>query len=139
MSEEILILIIRLGVAGAVLRTPSSLVHSFVNWVTLFLLTFKSSLLPNVRASELTFWENVHPTMCHMSHVKCHMSGVTCNLFLIRKKLGQSAGGSVINGAYPVNFFFYFIFLFFFIKICLDYYSQKLGCNAKIKRFSRAL
>ena len=32
------------------------------------------------RASELKFLENVHPTLCHMSHVTCHVSHVTCHL-----------------------------------------------------------
>ena len=60
--------------------------------------------------------------MCHVSHVTCHLSPVTSQkifflmLFLKNypsKQIGQSggasgAGGSVINGAYPV----YFILLF---------------------------
>ena len=49
------------------------------------------------RARELTFWQNVHPTlcvmchvscvMCHMSHGMCHMSHVTCpNIFFTLEK-----------------------------------------------------
>ena len=47
-----------------------------------------------IRAKELTFWENVHPTpcvMCHLSpvtcylsHVACHMSPVTCHLSSVK-------------------------------------------------------
>ena len=36
-----------------------------------------------VRARELIFLENVHPTpcvMCHMSHVTCHVSGAACQV-----------------------------------------------------------
>ena len=58
---------------------------------------------------------NMSHVMCHMSHVRCHLSRVTCNMskkfktiFIERKKIDKMVelvgGGSVINGAYPVQF-----------------------------------
>ena len=68
------------------------------------------------------------PTTCHMSQVMCHMSCVTCHvshvtchmshviyymshvffslffLLFLDKMVGLVGGGSVINGAYPVQF-----------------------------------
>ena len=53
---------------------------------------------------------HVSRVMCHMSYVTCHMSRVMCHRSL--KKLNKKSdkvvelvgGGSVINGAYPVQF-----------------------------------
>ena len=45
---------------------------------------------------------------CHVSHVTCHMSHVTCHvlcvtcLFFLDKVVKLIAGGSIINGSYPV-------------------------------------
>ena len=75
-----------LGVAGAVLQTPSSL----NNFVSLSAFSSQSSRYhksQTTRARGLTFWENVHPLQhvtCHVSRVTCHMSHVTL------KKNGQS-------------------------------------------------
>ena len=38
---------------------------------------------------------------CHVSHVRCHVLSVT---FLCNFVVGESVGGSVINGAYPIYF-----------------------------------
>ena len=45
---------------------------------------------------------------CHVSHVTCHVSRVTCHNFFSPsyKVVKLISGGSVINGAYPVQFFF---------------------------------
>ena len=77
------------------------------------------------------------PVMCHVSRVMCHMTRVTCHVsrvvchmskknllhFFIKKKLKIKknylqkildivvelvGGGSVINGAYPSSFLYYF-------------------------------
>ena len=51
--------------------------------------------------------------MCHVSHVRCHVSNVTFHMscvichnffFFLVKALKHIGGGSVINGAYPVEF-----------------------------------
>ena len=54
--------------------------------------------------------------MCHMSRVTCKMSGVRCQVsllfffFLFYYKMVELVdGGSVINGAYPVIFFYIYI------------------------------
>ena len=48
---------------------------------------------------------------CHMSRVMCHVSHVTCHkshiFFFKGTKLID--GGSVINRAYPIDFFFYYL------------------------------
>ena len=73
----------RPSVAGAVLQTPLSLIHSLIG----DLFSFKSSKhhkSQTIRARELTFWENVYPpphVTCHMSHVTCHVSCVTCRVW----------------------------------------------------------
>ena len=43
------------------------------------------------------------PTMCHVSHVRCQVSHV--RFFFFDKMVKQDRGGSVINGAYPVQLF----------------------------------
>ena len=58
---------------------------------------------------------HVSHVTCHMSHVTCHMSHVMChmsqfflfffyNIFFLDKMVKLICGGSVINGAYPVQF-----------------------------------
>ena len=42
---------------------------------------------------------------CHVSRVTCHLSHVTCQIFF-NKVVKLVSGGSVINGAYPVYFFY---------------------------------
>ena len=75
-----------------------------------------------IRARELKFWDNVHPD--HVSHVSCQVSGFRCLVsvvrcqvlcvhylyyifinFLFDKGFGLVDGGSVINGAYHIQFF----------------------------------
>ena len=45
---------------------------------------------------------NVSRVTCHVSRVTCHMSRVTCHM--LNKLVKLIGGGSVINGAYPVQF-----------------------------------
>ena len=49
--------------------------------------------------------------MCNMSHVTCHVSCVIFTFsflfFLLDKEVQLVGGGSVINGAYPVEFYMY--------------------------------
>ena len=76
--------------------TNTFVIHSLINWVTLFLQTFKTSLHPH--HTVLNFWENVHPppratcqvsciwcqvsgVRCQVLRVRCHVSGVTCHFF----------------------------------------------------------
>ena len=48
---------------------------------------------------------------CHVSHVTCHMLHVTCHIFFFFYKVVKLiGGGSVINGAYPVQFSFLVIY-----------------------------
>ena len=67
---------------GSVLKTPPW----FADWLSQssFSSIFsKHHNYQSVRARELKFWENFHPTlcvMCHISHVTCHMSPVICHL-----------------------------------------------------------
>ena len=52
--------------------------------VKLTLLLFLSQA---VRARELKFWENVHPTpcvTCHISHVRCQVTGDRCHMSCVR-------------------------------------------------------
>ena len=67
-------LVNRPGVAGAVLQSPPLL----TDWL------IDSSFIPKtIRARELKFWENVHPTpcvMCHLSPVTCYLSHVICHV-----------------------------------------------------------
>ena len=69
----------RPGLPGAVLHTPLLL----ISWLIQSSFSFQSSRhhhFQTVRARELTFWENVHPSppTCHMSRVTCH---VLCHFF----------------------------------------------------------
>ena len=63
---------------------------------------FKWMFTPN-NMSHVTC--HMSPVMCHMSGVKCHMSWVTCHIFFLQSDEAYR-WGSVINGAYPVYFFF---------------------------------
>ena len=80
------------------------------------------------RARELKFWENVHPppcVPCHVSHVTCHMSGITCYMSCVMcpmshfffTKFELIGGGSVINRAYPVYFFFNFTIFSHYFRV----------------------
>ena len=63
-----------------------------------------------VRARELNFWENVHPSpcvTCHMSHVMCYMSCVTCHVSHVRCHMSGVT-------CHVLDFFSYFFFFFFF-------------------------
>ena len=53
----------------------------------------------------LIFRECSPPTTCHMSYVTCHMSCVACIFFFLDIVVKLIGGGSVINGAYLVQFF----------------------------------
>ena len=77
----------------------------------------KHGLSQAVRAMELKFGEKAHPpscVTCHvsrvrycMSHVMCHMSSVLCHIIVIFwvKMVDLVRVGSVINRAYPVQFY----------------------------------
>ena len=97
------------GVSSAVLQTPLLLTDSFI-LLSLSSKPSKHSYTQTVRATELIFWDNVHPppfvtrqvsgVRCQVSGVSCQVSGVTCIFFY--KVVELVGGGSVINGAYPV-------------------------------------
>ena len=72
----------RPGVAGAVLQTPSSFIHSVSQW-SFSSESSKYHKSQTVRARELTFGENVHPPQhvtCHVSRVTCQVSRITCHV-----------------------------------------------------------
>ena len=79
---KILFVFNRPGVAGAVLQTPLSLIHSIIHKVTRpFPSNLQNTFLHSqtVWARYLKLWENVQfPTCvsCHMSRVTYHMSDV---------------------------------------------------------------
>ena len=82
----------RHGVAGAVLLTALSFIHSLtdslIHPVPLNLKDIPKSQPVGVR-------ENIHPPPCatfHVSHVRSHVSGVRCNITL--KKIAHSLGAS---------------------------------------------
>ena len=83
-------LIKRPGIAGAVLQTPVSFIHSLINYLSQssFVKISSSNLQSQtLKARELKAQKKVHlPTLvtCHMSCVSCHMSQVT---FLLWTKL----------------------------------------------------
>ena len=125
-------LINRPGLAGAVLQSPLLFVDQFINWLNHILVQISSEHCQSQtgRARELTFLENVHPTLCVLCHVSCalchvslfmcHVSSVTCDMsfkkklfFKLKTKTTTTitkmdwvvelvVGGSVIKGAYPV-------------------------------------
>ena len=73
----------RPGVAGAVLRSPSSFIHSFIHSliksVILFLLSFKILFQPNHKSEKDEIVRECLPPN-HLSHVTCHVSGVRCHI-----------------------------------------------------------
>ena len=83
------------------------------------------------------------PTMCHMlSHVRCHVycvrcqaSGVICNFFF-DKVVEPDGGGSVINRAYRVLFFFvlYFLLTFEFQEYMIMFRSSKIKYKQQFPR-----
>ena len=61
------------GVAGAVLQTSLSLIHSFMKWWFVEISSY-CCFPQNNRSRDLTFWYNAHHpmiVMCHMSHITC--------------------------------------------------------------------
>ena len=98
----------RPGVALAVSQSPPSLLNSVSD--PLVKISSKNSQSQTRRARDLKFFENVHPTirvMCHMSCVTCPLSHEFFFLHFLYKldiMVGLVGGGSVINGAYPVQF-----------------------------------
>ena len=61
--------------------TNTFVIHQLINWAGHPLVPICSIYCysQTIRARELKFWENVHPTPC----VMCHVSRVTCNFFFI--------------------------------------------------------
>ena len=70
----------------AVYRTAPWLINSLINKLSqrwLMEIYSKHCQSKTGRARQLTFWENVHLTlcvMCHVSCVMCHVSPVTCHM-----------------------------------------------------------
>ena len=98
----------RTGVAGAVLQTLSSLIHSFIHSLTD---AFPPDLqkIINPKPLELETWHfermftphHVLHVICHLSYITCHVSPVTShmsffqkNTFFLFKKNRQSGGTS---------------------------------------------
>ena len=95
----------RTGVAGADLRTHSSLIHS-LSQLSFSSKSSKYHKSQTVKARELKFLENGNPPQpVTCLHVTCHILHVTCHelhdifLDIVVKLIG---GGSDINWAYPV-------------------------------------
>ena len=108
----------RPGVARAVLQTGMSLIY----WLSCSSFSSKPSKQhnsPTIKAGELTFLGNVHPTpcfmchlscvTCHLSHVTCHLSHVTCHVCFVLLSL-----------------FLLFFFLFLLININIYIFFNKL-------------
>ena len=70
----------RPSVAGAVLQTVSKLINWLLTYWSFYSQYLGHHKSQTVRARELKLGENVHPPMCHMSHVTCHMSHVKCHV-----------------------------------------------------------
>ena len=72
----------RPGVAGAVLKTPLSLIDWFLN--PPFSSKYsKYHTSQTIRARDLQFWDNLHQPLCvtcHMLHVTCH---VKCHVLCV--------------------------------------------------------
>ena len=66
----------RPGVAGAVLKTPSSL----IDWLSDSSFSSKSSRHLYSKSYELGTWNCSPPSKCHISHVMFHVSHVTCHV-----------------------------------------------------------
>ena len=77
----------RLCVAGALLQTPFSLIHSFNHWVIFLFKIFKICQSQAIRTGELKFWENVHLP----PFVTCHVlvSCVTCRKIILSVPLSK--------------------------------------------------
>ena len=73
-------LITRPNVAGAVLQTHSSLIHSLIQRI-FSSKPSKHHYTQTVRSMELKFLENVHLTTCHMLRDRYCVSDVTCHFF----------------------------------------------------------
>ena len=58
---------------------------------------------------------------CQLIGVKCHMSGVACHVFFSHKVVKLVGGGSVINGAYPVYFYYAMTFQSLLGILCIDF------------------
>ena len=81
------------GVAGAVLKTPLSLIKLLIN-SSFYSKPLKHHYNQTVIARELKCWENVHPpprvtcqvsgVMCQVSNVRCHVSHVMCHVSCVR-------------------------------------------------------
>ena len=112
----------RHGVAGAGLQPALPLIDWLTDLLTDWFFSSQSSRhhkSQTVRARELKFWENVGPhhvshVTCHVSYVRCQVScvrcqvaGVRCDIFsFFSDKVVELVGRvSVINGAYPIKFF----------------------------------
>ena len=83
--KEIISIVERSRLAGAVPQTALLLIHCFIKSVSDCFLKKSSKHLFSqaVSARDLTFWENIPTTpllvICQMSCVTCHESRVTCN------------------------------------------------------------
>ena len=98
----------RPGVAGAVLQTASWCVNSFTNSVCH---PFPPNLQNIINPSlfELGTWNlktRFPPSVCQVSNATFYMSHFTCHMTHVTKFVELIVEGSVINGAYPVNFLF---------------------------------
>ena len=95
---QILTIVNRPGVAGAVLQTPSSLIDE-VHLSQLVILFFK--YLQN------TFTPKPYELACEVSHVMFHLSHVNCHILnldffnFFYKMVKLVGGGSVINRGLP--------------------------------------
>ena len=75
---------------------------------------------------------------CHVSHVMCHVSRVTChNLFFFfsDKVLKLIGGGSVINGAYPVQFLNTSLSMRIFLQLSEAQFIAKPSISQSFKSF----
>ena len=112
----------RLGVAGAVLQSHPLLTDLLIHESSFCSNIFKAMSIPNRKSQGVDiFRESSSLTMCHMSHVTCHMSRVRCHvsgimcqvscvrchmsIFFPDKVVELVSLGSVINGAYLVQFY----------------------------------
>ena len=106
----LLLLINRPSVAWAVLQTALSLINR--PGLAFSTKPSKHHYTQTERARQLTLWEYVPPTTCHMSWVMFNISRVMCQVsnvksiffffFFLDKVVALVGGGSVINWAYLV-------------------------------------
>ena len=73
----------------------------------------------------------VSHAMCHVSHVTCHGQLVPFFLLLFYKVVDLIGGGSVINGAFPIQFIEQLIPLD--SRVRCDLFDPKVGCLAYTK------